>query len=182
MRIGFFSKPGADEERPLHELPVSAGFAGPPAPPTLQDRGGPPETSATPPQLPPSLLRELERIAGVQAQQSNQQFQAPPQQAYSPTPPPAPAISAIHFNGTLDGGVLDAIHACRQQVEQALAADAKEYQILKMLNDTDLGVCSELAGELRQRLASHALFQIVAKLDEAYTLALRYQTPRAARS
>ncbi len=122
-----------------------------------------PEQSGT---LPPELLLELARLAGT-----------------APAAPPAGPQAApqrdegIQFSGTLDGGVLDRIHACRNSIEAVLGSSSKEFQVLKLLEETNLGVCSELADNLRSRLSEHPLYQIKSKLDEAYTLALRYRKP-----
>jgi len=167
MKIGFFGRRG--------EGPGDGARAAPTLERTLAEalRSAEPEPTpqvverTIPPPLPPSLLRELEKIAGRH-----------PHGIEEPRPPlgRAPAAS-LDYDGTIDGDMLDAIFACRERIESILAAETKEFHILKILNETDLGVCSDLATELHQRLSGHALYQILTKLDEAYRLALRYQKP-----
>jgi hypothetical protein len=114
--------------------------------------------------LPPELVQELERVAGSLAE---------PLAANGTTDRGEP----LTYTGTLDGGVLDRIHKCRTAIEDVLGHTSKEFQILKILEETDLGVCSELAQQIKGRLEGHALYQIKTKLDEAYSLALRYRKP-----
>ena len=69
------------------------------------------------------------------------------------------------------------LYDAREAVSLELAAMAKEYQVLKSLQESDLDLCQDLVGELTRRLEPHPLYQCLGKLNEAYALALRFRRP-----
>lgn len=170
MKIGFFGKRG-DDVTPDDRAQPTLKHPGEPAAPGGDGQEHRAER-ALPPPLPPSLLRELERVAGRGADGFGEH---PPASVDDKLP--AQSAEPLAYQGTLDRSVLDAIFACRELVEKVLAAETKEFQVLKILSETDLGVCSELTDDLRQRLSGHAVYQVLVKLDEAHRLALRCQKP-----
>jgi hypothetical protein len=95
-----------------------------------------------------------------------------------PTPPPTAAdIVASHSATPSNYELMRLLFDAREALSNELAIGSKEYQVLRSLKASDLDVCQDLVTELTRRLDAHPLHQSLAKLNEAYALALRYRRP-----
>ena len=75
-------------------------------------------------------------------------------------------------------GLLEEISSFRERVADALYESSTDYQILCNLTHSDLKACDLLIGELRKRLAGDLHYAVLAKLDEAHSLAGRLAKSR----
>ena len=139
------------------------------APPPLPRAATPATGLAMPPPLPPRRTSEPDRPP---APQSGPYGGPPPVDMALDMPPPDPATTPSQAY-VLIRQLFDA----REAVATELAAVSKEFQVLRSLKDSDLDVCQDLASELTRRLQGHPLYQSLGRINEAYSLALRYRRP-----
>jgi hypothetical protein len=161
---------------PVHTIPppMLRREARPPAmPPPLpmhpRDLMPPPRPLAPPAQAPSTPAAHAVSHIG---------FSEPPTAPATP-PPTAADVVASHAATPSNYELMRLLFDTREALSNELAIGSKEYQVLRSLKASDLDVCQDLVTELTRRLDAHPLHQSLAKLNEAYALALRYRRPEA---
>lgn len=106
--------------------------------------------------------------------------QLPPHMAGArppPIPPPRPSAAAganeAEIVRAAEEELLAKIGSFRSAVADALYEVSNDYRILCNLAHADLTSCGDLMAQLRERLATDAHYQVLARLDEAHALTAR---------